>query len=242
MHLHNGRCLNILPPFRFLYLSPEIRLMIHSYAVGYHNVYWTLNYKPRSGFMLALRDLYRTGDRRNIDLHHRPLGLFQSCRSICQETLSVLYNQTRFDIGFHPNGATNDPFRDQYQLQLTAGRTEFADGLAPVVLKRVKHVRVFFEIGSVHPWPSQVLSTCQGRGARLKSLQFTFKESDWTTCSERMWYVMVCLDFALYRSNAVLELLDADPTGENIAKFKERLKGNVFQLPTLYTRFDYSSN
>ncbi|CAD0110739.1 unnamed protein product [Aureobasidium uvarum] len=217
-------------PFRLLDLPIEIRLMIYGYAVGHQNVSWTVTYESEAGFMLELGDLHVTDDKRNIDHRHRSHNLLRTCRLISQEVLPILYNQTRFDIGFYLNGAIKNPFRTGYQLQLTSGRDKLARGLAKVVLERVKHIRILFR-KIVHTWAVQILSNCSGRGRWLKSLRFTFINSDFTSSPHDMWYTTISFDFAFYRGNAVLEFVDANPTDATIVEFKERLKAIGHEFP-----------
>lgn len=209
------------PLLSLLDLPTEIRLMIWKYAIGYHNVPWTITYKSRSGFALARGDLHNAMGKRDIEPHHRS-SLLRTCRPIFQETFSMLYDQTRFDIGFdtcwYQKNQSHLP--PKYQLQLTSGRSQITRGLTQVVLWRVKHVCVFMNDRrlSTYFFRMYILSTCLRHGTGLGSLRFLSA----TPMAELddIWITAEVLYFESYKDTVVLELVNCDVTGKNIVEFK----------------------
>lgn len=198
--------------------------MIYKYAIGYHNVRWTMTYESNAGFALALGDLHNAMGKRDIKPHHR-LSLLRTCRLIFQETCPILYNQTRFHISFdtcwyQSNRPLETHLPPKYQLQLTSGRSQITHGLTQVVLARVKHVRVFMNDTrlSTYIWRMHILSTCLRHGMGLESLRFLSATP--MAKLDDIWSTAEILYFDSYKDTVVLELDDCDVTEEDKAVFK----------------------
>lgn len=249
MELRNGKCLPPAPsnrvtrcksrPFRLLDLPQELRLIIYGYAFGCHNLHWMMTYEygPVHGFRLALGYRYRlTSIHRVVDPHPHRSNLLRTCKQVLHEAFLIFYDQTRFDVGF----CQPDVLRrySAYRLQVTHRKTQLIEGLARVVLQRVKHVRFdFSDEARDDPcfWRLHLLGVLLGHGACLKSLRF-IGNGDVNILRNSTWYTRrSLLEYKSFRGDAILELRNAKLTDEEIAEIKWDLE---CILHSCYSRLD----
>lgn len=220
-------------PFRLLDLPQELRLMIYGFAFGHQHVHWTMTYMfasgSGSGFMLVLGYLKGFGHvKHNINLQKRRSSLLQTCSQVSQEALPIFYNQTRFGFSL----CHDDVYKNHsaYQLRLTEGRVNLSDGLARVVLQRVKHVRFSFRNNRrCYPyfWQMSLLRDFLGHGAWLKSLEFV-AGGNVNFLNGSKWYAhRGIVDFESYRGTAILKLRDSNPTNEEVTQLKRGSKVHI---------------
>jgi hypothetical protein len=176
--------------------------------------------------MLALGHVQGMNDVQcNVYPHQCRTSLLQTCRLVLQEAFPIFHNQTRFDICF----GQNDVFKNcsAYQLRLTFGRATPSNGLARVVLRRVKHVRVNFrnELGHLsYFWRTHLLSIFLGHGSWLKSLRFASNGIRRLNDGNLWYHHYDIVDFESYRGSAVIEIRNTKRTDEEIAEMNQDLE------------------
>lgn len=212
--------------------------MIYSYAIGYHNVCWTMSFDSID-CLLMLSDTNHANDRSNLGLRRRPISLLQTCKSISQEAHLILFNQTRFDI----HSQAYDPVdHSRYHLRvMLPWNIGVVPSHAQVVLRRVKHIRILYDNsgGSFIFWKHYLLSSRYlDSGRQLRSLRFAFSGRGfvkWLKGVSNREGFPFC---RWYKGNATLDFCDSDFTDEDIAYIKECFEGNCYGYYFLHIHAD----